>query len=188
MKPVLPVALAVLCCSGAASADDALREKVLKALASQPVKHFHFVQEKKLAVLNKPLITEGELTVNSNHAVSWQIQQPYSMRYDIEGNRIRETDAQGTRDIATGNNPLAAALNEAMSATFSGQWSAQQQVATVTADGTPANWQLQIVPRNVDLQKLVSHITVRGADSQMQQVSIAETNGDNTLIRLQALP
>ncbi len=189
MKPAcLAAIMTVSACAGSVCADDGLRAQVLQALASQPVKHFHFVQEKKLAVLNKPLITEGELTVNGNDAVHWQIQQPYQIRYDIEGDRIRETDAQGTRDIATGNNPLAAALNEAMAATFSGQWSAQEQIASVSALGIMGDWQLQIVPRNSELQKLVRSIVVHGSENHMQDVFIAESNGDSTHIRLQPLP
>ncbi len=168
-------------------ADENLRASILAGLAAQPQKHFSFVQEKKLAMLEKPLVTEGELRIAADRHVTWDIHKPYVMRYEISGDTIREIDANGERTIQTGGNPLAAALSEAMAAAFSGQWQGKERLASVTADGKTDNWQLHIQPHSADLQKLVSSIDVQGAQQTITTVQIRESNGDSTLIRLRVL-
>ncbi len=98
----------------AVPSDDSVRTNILTALARQPTKHFHFVQEKKMALLSKPLVTEGELTLQGEQRVTWNIQKPYVMRYELAPDVIREIDSNGERIIPVGNNPLAAALTEAL--------------------------------------------------------------------------
>lgn len=183
----LIVAVLAITSSLASLADSGLRDSILASLAAQPQKHFSFVQEKKLAMLEKPLVTSGELLVSADRRVVWDIRQPYEMRYEISGNTIREIDANGERVIHAGGNPLAAALSEAMAAAFSGQWQGKEELATVTAEGTHANWILHVTPHSADLRKLVGNIDVHGSQQAITTVQISESNGDSTLIHLQTL-
>jgi hypothetical protein len=179
--------------------DDALRDTVLAGLAKNTQQHFHFVQEKKLAILDKPLITEGELLLNNNHnnshekqqTITWDIQKPYELRYVLTPDSIREIDAQGERTVQISQNPVAAALTQAMTATFSGHWqdgahqNDKNSLAIITAQGTLASWQLQITPEAEELKPLIHMIAVDGANKIINTIVIAETNGDSTTIHLQ---
>mgnify|MGYP003559016704 FL=1 len=110
MRPVL-ICLALCLLSNVVCADNnQLREQILANLAKQSQKHFHFVQEKKLAMLDKPLMTEGELLLDKDNTVTWDIQKPYTLRYILTSDTIREIDAQGERALQTGQNPIAAAM------------------------------------------------------------------------------
>lgn len=168
--------------------DTHLRDQIMANLGKQTKKHFHFVQEKKLAILDKPLITEGELLLDKNNVVTWDIQKPYSLRYILTPDTIREIDTQGERTLQTGQNPIAAALTQAMASTFSGQWQDENELATIAATGTLDNWQLLITPQAAELKPLIKTLFVTGSDSNIASVVIAESNGDTTTIHLQALP
>jgi hypothetical protein len=170
-----------------------LRDHVLASLAKQPQKHFYFVQEKKLAMLDKPLVTEGELLLSDNqqdknHTVTWDIQKPYALRYVLTRDTIREIDAQGERTLQVGQNPIAAALTQAMTATFSGQWKDTDTLASIAATGTAADWQLQVTPLSAELQPLIKTIAVAGSEGIISTVVISESNGDSTTIHLKTLP
>lgn len=172
----------------AAHADDtALRDSILSQLSKQKNRHFHFVQEKKLAVLDKPLITEGELLLDEQQTVTWDIQKPFALRYVLTPNSIREIDAQGERTLQTGQNPLATALTQAMTTTFSGQWRDNNTLASVTATGNTQQWQLHITPQSAELQPLIKTMVVNGEHGSITTVTIAESNGDSTVIHLQTL-
>lgn len=173
---------------GSANADDALRDQVLRALSTQPQRHFSFVQEKKLAVLANPLITEGEMLIAGEHDITWDIRKPYVMRYEIHGEHVRETDENGTRVIAIGGNPLASALAEAMATAFSGHWRAQDSITDVHVEGSLQQWQIHITPRKDDFKKIIARIDAEGSAALIHSVKILESNGDSTLIRLQVLP
>lgn len=179
--------------SALVNADDKqLRDHVLASLAKQTHKHFYFVQEKKLAILDKPLVTEGELQLDENpqnktHTVTWDIQKPYALRYVLTRDTIREIDAQGERTLQVGQNPIAAALTQAMTSTFSGQWQDTDALANITASGTPADWQLQVTTLAAELQPLIKTISVTGAEGIISSIVIAESNGDSTSIHLQPL-
>jgi hypothetical protein len=186
--------LVLFCLSAMVHADDKqLRDHVLAGLAKQEHKHFYFVQEKKLAMLDKPLVTEGELLLDDNphdknHTVTWDIQKPYALRYVLTRDTIREIDAQGERTLQVGQNPIAAALTQAMAATFSGQWKDTDALASITAAGTPTDWQLQIHPLAAELQPLIKTISVTGNEGIISSIVIAESNGDSTTIHLKTLP
>jgi hypothetical protein len=185
--------LSIFFLSTIALADDAhLRDQILASLAKQPEKHFHFVQEKKLAMLDKPLITEGELllaqnTSNNSTTVTWDIQKPYTLRYILTADTIREIDAQGERTLQIGQNPIAAAMTQAMTATFSGQWQDNNALAHIVATGKFSAWQLLITPQAVELQPLIKTLSVTGREGVIASIVIAESNGDSTSIHLQAL-
>ena len=171
------------------AADSPLREQILANLAGQTQKHFYFVQEKKLSMLDKPLVTEGELQINQNpdgqeHTIIWDIQKPYALRYILTRNTIREIDTQGERTLQVGQNPIAAALTQSMTATFSGQWTDNDTLAAVTATGALADWQLLVKPLSADLQPLIKTIAVTGHEGMINTVVIAESNGDSTTIHL----
>ena len=172
----------------------ALRDAVLSGLTHNTQQHFLFVQEKKLAILDKPLITEGELlldnSLNQQQTVTWDIQKPYVLRYVLTADSIRESDAQGERTVPMSQNPIAAALTQAMTATFSGQWKADavsngDTLTSIIASGTLAAWQLHITPNADVLKPLITSIDVKGSDKTITTVVIAETNGDSTVIHLQ---
>jgi len=175
--------------------DMTLRDAVLSGLTHNTQQHFLFVQEKKLAILEKPLITEGELLLdnsgNKQQTVTWDIQKPYVLRYVLTADSICESDAQGERTVLMSQNPIAAALTQAMTATFSGQWKEDalsknsETLANITATGTLAAWQLHITPNAEVLKPLITSIDVKGADKTITAVSIAEANGDSTVIHLQ---
>lgn len=164
-----------------------LRDQILANLGKQTQKHFHFVQEKKLAILDKPLITEGELLLGDHNTVTWDIQKPYSLRYILTPDTIREIDAQGERTLQTGQNPIAAALTQAMTSTFSGQWQNSDALATITATGTLDSWQLLITPQAAELQPLIKTLSVAGSNGNIASIVIAESNGDSTAIYLKTL-
>ena len=187
MRPVL-ICLALCILSNVVCADNnQLRDQILASLANQPQKHFHFVQEKKLSMLDKPLITEGELLLDKDNTVTWDIQKPYTLRYILTPDTIREIDAQGERTLQTGQNPIAAAMTEAMTSTFSGQWKDNASLATIAATGALNNWQLLITPQAAELQPLIKTLSVTGSEGVIASIVIAESNGDTTTIHLQPL-
>lgn len=177
----------IFLCNMALADDSQLREQILASLAKQPQKHFHFVQEKKLAMLDKPLMTEGELLLDNNKTVTWDIQKPYVLRYILTPETIREIDAQGERTLQIGQNPIAAAMTQAMSSTFSGQWQDKQSLASIVAAGKLSDWQLLITPQAAELQPLIKTLAVTGKDGVIASIVIAESNGDSTTIHLQPL-
>ena len=184
MRHIL-ICLALCILSNMVCADNnQLREQILASLANQPQKHFHFVQEKKLSMLDKPLITEGELLLDKDNTVTWDIQKPYTLRYILTPDTIREIDLQGERTLQISQNPIAAAMTQAMTSTFSGQWKDTASLATITAAGALNNWQLLITPQAAELQPLIKTLSVTGSEGVIASIVIAESNGDTTTIYL----
>ena len=164
-----------------------LDKQILSKLAHQTQTHFHFQQEKKMAMLTKPLITEGELTLQDD-TVIWDIQKPYAIRYEIHRDLIKEVDTNGERSMSPSGNPLAAALTEAMLAAFSGHWENKENLAALSANGAITQWTLNITPHSTELKKMIQAIVVEGSENNIHQVSIQESNHDSTVIHLTAIP
>jgi hypothetical protein len=125
------------------------------------------------------------LLLGQDNSVTWDIQKPYRLRYILTPDTIREIDSQGERTLQTGQNPVAAALTQAMTSTFNGQWKANDALASIAANGTQDNWQLLITPQAAELQPLIRTMVVTGNHGTIASVVIAESNGDSTTIHLQ---
>lgn len=167
-----------------AYADDALRDRILTELTQHPEKHFRFQQEKKLAVLTQALVTRGVLHTDQQQRIIWEIQEPYTLRYELTRDEIRETDTQGTRSIKPAQNPIAAALTTALSATFTGHWQEQNALTHIEASGNNTQWTLEITPLAEALKPILKSIVVEGSTHTIHRIHITETNGDSTDIQL----
>ncbi|MFM0729252.1 outer membrane lipoprotein carrier protein LolA [Paraburkholderia sediminicola] len=172
-----------------ASAAEAAQSAGNPALVSQIASHLaqargvraQFTQTQTLAAMKQPLVSTGSLLFFRDRGVIWQIDTPYKATYVItdagvtevnaNGQRVTAHSAQGTRGVAQ--------VSKMMRAMLSGDLSALYSQFDVEAEGSAAQWRMQLTPNQPQIAQSIKGLQMNGGD-YLQSLRITLANGDIT--------
>ncbi|MEZ0601508.1 outer membrane lipoprotein carrier protein LolA [Paraburkholderia sp. IW21] len=173
----------------AASAAEAAPSAGNPALVSQIAAHLaqakgvraQFTQTQTLAAMKQPLVSTGSLLFFRERGVIWQIDTPYKATYVItdagvaevnaNGQRVTTHGAQGTRGVAQ--------VSKMMRAMLGGDLSALYSQFDVEAEGSAAQWHMQLTPNQPQIAQSIKGLQMKGGD-YLQSLRITLANGDIT--------
>ena len=172
-----------------ASAAEAAQSAGNPALVSQIASHLaqakgvraQFTQTQTLAAMKQPLVSTGSLLFVRDRGVIWQIDTPYKATYvitdagvaevDANGQRVTAHSAQGTRGVAQ--------VSKMMRAMLGGDLSALYSQFDVQAEGSAAQWRMQLTPNQPQIAQSIKGLQMNGGD-YLQSLRITLANGDIT--------
>ena len=173
----------------AASAAEGAQSAGNPALVSQIASHLaqakgvraQFTQTQTLAAMKQPLVSTGSLLFFRDRGVIWQIDTPYKATYvitdagvaevDANGQRVTAHSAQGTRGVAQ--------VSKMMRAMLGGDLSALYSQFDVQAEGSAAQWRMQLTPNQPQIAQSIKGLQMNGGD-YLQSLRITLANGDIT--------
>ncbi|KAE8759685.1 MULTISPECIES: LolA family protein [Paraburkholderia] len=172
-----------------ASAAETAQSAGNPALVSQIASHLaqakgvraQFTQTQTLAAMKQPLVSTGSLLFFRDRGVIWQIDTPYKATYvitdagvaevDTNGQRVTAHSAQGTRGVAQ--------VSKMMRAMLGGDLSALYSQFDVQAEGSAAQWRMQLTPNQPQIAQSIKVLQMNGGD-YLQSLRITLANGDIT--------
>ena len=122
----------------------------------------HFVEVRSSRLLKNPLRLYGEYRRPGNDTLVRAVQAPYAETTTIRGDQAT---------IARAGKPSFGAL-------LSGDQRAIARDFTVTAEGTRAQWRMQMVPKQAGLKQYVRDITLFGRGSELRCIQTRPARGD----------
>ncbi|WP_133647839.1 LolA family protein [Paraburkholderia flava] len=163
------------------TADTALVSQIAAHLAQAKGIRARFTQTQTLSAMKQPLVSHGSLLFFRERGVIWQIDAPYRTTYVITDAGVTEVNAQGRR-IDT-KNPRGsrgvAQVSGMMRAMLGGDLSALYAQFDVRAQGTPAQWRMQLTPNQPQIAQSLHGLQMEGG-AYLQTLHIALANGDAT--------
>ena len=146
--------------------------------------HGQFEQQKTIAVLPAPLVSSGRFSVEQGQSVVWEVVEPVQQTIRLSPGKIAletegKTETLGERIPRKG----AETITRIFMAVISGQWETLADYFAIETRGDAGKWHLMLTPLSPALAGYIRQIDIRGGEFT-EQVSIAETNGDSTHIRL----
>lgn len=165
----------------ASEADAALVSRIAARLARAKGVRSRFTQTQTLAVMKAPLVSTGSLLFFRDRGVIWQIDTPYKRTWVMGDGGMVVLDASGRR-VASGapqGSRGAAEIAKMMRSMLGGDLSALYSQFDVRAVGTPARWQMRLVPRQPQIAQSLRAIEMDGGDF-LQGLHITLANGDMT--------
>jgi outer membrane lipoprotein-sorting protein len=172
-----------------ASAAETAQSAGNPALVSQIASHLaqakgvraQFTQTQTLAAMKQPLVSTGSLLFFRDRGVIWQIDTPYKATYvitdagvaevDANGQRVTAHSAQGTRGVAQ--------VSKMMRAMLGGDLSVLYSQFDVQAEGSAAQWRMQLTPNQPQIAQSIKGLQMNGGD-YLQSLRITLANGDIT--------
>jgi outer membrane lipoprotein-sorting protein len=180
---VLALASPVFAAQPASASDTGLVSQIAGHLAQAKGVRAQFTQTQTLSAMKQPLVSTGSLVFFRERGVIWQIDTPYKATYVITDTGVSEVSANGQRTNTNSSNGVrgVAQVSRMMRAMLGGDLSALYAQFDVHADGTPAQWRMQLTPNQPQLAQSIKGLEMSGGD-YLQALRITLANGDVTRI------
>ncbi|MFX1736924.1 outer membrane lipoprotein carrier protein LolA [Paraburkholderia sp. A1RI_3L] len=161
--------------------DMALVSQIASHLAKAKGVRARFTQTQTLAAMKAPLVSTGSLLFLRERGAIWHIDTPYKATWVMTDAGIVTVDAAGTQTASRSAQGAraAAGISKMMRAVLAGDLSALYSQFDVEATGTPARWQMRLVPNQPQIAQSIASLQMSGGD-YLRTLRIAHANGDVT--------
>lgn len=162
--------------------EDTLSE-VMRALAAVPAVEAVFREEKTLAMLQEPLVTQGILYYRAPAYLRKQTLEPHLEEFQADGEWLTvETPGQGRRDFNLRGYPQLQPFVEVIRATQAGDRATLERYYQLEFQGTLNDWQLRLTPRDSQVAQYLTRIIIYGRKHWIDRIDLLEADGDRSVM------
>jgi outer membrane lipoprotein-sorting protein len=148
-----------------------------------------FSEKKFMHMLKQPIQSVGTLTYRAPDRLEKRTTAPEQSDLTVIGDRLLITQPNGDkREISLSDIPQISALVESIRATLAGDIAALDRYYAPTITGSAAQWQLELQPRDPNLQKMVAAIRIQGEGTALRRVDTTDPDGDRTEMSISSGP
>ncbi len=147
-----------------------------------------FSQQRKIAILSKPLLSEGQFLYRENAGICWAINNPFPATLVLTNSAISQKNEDGSEHVIDASkNPIIAELTGLFTSIFAGN---SQKILSAfdvyLLQDKPslmpkAGWMLGMKPKNDLMIGIPTEIRLLG-DGDLRWVWFSNKTGDQTLI------
>ncbi len=141
-------------------------------------------QEKHMAVLAEPLISKGVFSLSKSGDIVWQIDEPFSVRYAVQGDEIIREVAGESETITASSEPSVYGFFRMFGQIFALDADALKQYFSIylAPAATTGVWDMALVPSKAPLDEVVATLLISGRDGFLQKVTITEPGEDYSVL------
>jgi len=158
-------------------------EALMHRMASTTGVRAEFREEKSLALLETPLVSEGTLYFVPPSRMARITTRPGASALVIDGGRMSYTDEAGASDVDLAGNRVARSMVENFVVLFGGDLAALQERYRVDFGAEGTRWRMQLVPKAAPLSQFIASVELRGLGPKLEKILVREVDGDQTLTR-----
>lgn len=146
-----------------------------------------FVEKKYLAVLDKPVISSGEMNYTPPDHLEKYTLQPRTETMVLDKDMLTLERDKRRLTINLANQPEAQAFVDSIRGTLSGNRAALQKNYALYLSGTNEKWILTLLPSDQKIAALVQKITVSGSRDQVRSIEYLQADGDRSVLSIEPL-
>ncbi len=144
-----------------------------------------FVEKKYLAVLDKPVVSTGEMNYTPPDRLEKRTLTPKAELMVLDRETLTLERGQRKLSINLANQPEALAFVDSIRGTLSGNRAALEKNYLLHLAGTPEKWVLTLLPSEQKIAALVQRITVSGARGQIRMIEYLQADGDRAVLSIE---
>lgn len=163
-------------------------ERLLAGFAQQGSARATFIEKKTVRVLERPLVSSGELRFEAPDVLEKRTLRPRPELLRLEGERLTLEREDRKLSLDLRSTPEAAAFIDSIRGTLAGDREALERVYRLRLEGSAASWALTLTPREPALAAWVKRIRIAGRCADVTVIEVVHANGDSTLTSVQRLP
>ncbi len=142
-----------------------------------------YVEEKKIAMLKRPLRSEGTVLFAAPGLLLRRVEQPEKSAMLLDGEVLKVSDASGVRTIELGESPIVRHFVLTFVYVLRGDRSALEKLYTLSFKALEGDaWQLELVPKQADLKRFVARAQLQGHGVIVDRMTLLEETGDSTVM------
>jgi outer membrane lipoprotein-sorting protein len=181
------LALAVAAC-GVANAAGFDLQALTQQLAQVHSGEAQFVEDRRIEQLDRTIRSSGRLSFTAPDTFVRETLKPRHERMAVVGNQLTLTRGDRTQTALLDSVPEAAVIVEAIRGTLTGNRETLERYFDVKVQGSPEQWELDLVPREPRLRAQVPSLHISGRRAQVREVRMTLPDGDSSVMRIEPLP
>jgi len=140
-----------------------------------------FHEEKQIALLFTPIVTEGTLHYARPGRLARRTTSPAGQVVLVDGDTLRMRDGEHVETIDLGAQPVVRAFVDTFARLLDGDRAALERSYRLDfAAGQGARWTLTLVPRAAPLDRFLREMRFEGEGSALSRMVMTEVSGDVT--------
>jgi Outer membrane lipoprotein carrier protein LolA-like len=140
----------------------------------------NYVERRYLSVVKTPIESRGVLVYIAPSYLEKETQTPEHEQLVVEGDRITIEKGGDRHSFSRDDYPQIWGFIEGIRSTLAGDLATLQSVYAVTLEGSDADWQMLLQPRDAKMQEMVQQIRFSGSGPHIKSVVTQERDGDRT--------
>lgn len=186
-RPEFAAALLALCLAVAAPVRAAAFD--LKALMQQLAQvrsgEAVFEEDRRVQQLDQTIRSSGRLSFTAPDTFVRETLKPRHERMAVVGNQLTLSRGDRSRTTTLDSVPEAVVIVEAIRGTLTGNGATLERYFDTNLQGSPEQWQLELVPRDARLRGQVTYLRVSGRQNQVREVRMTMADGDTSVMHIQ---
>jgi outer membrane lipoprotein-sorting protein len=146
-----------------------------------------FVEKRYLGVLDKPITASGEMRYLPPDYLEKRTLMPKVETMVLDGDQLSLERDQRKFSISLSRQPEALAFVDSIRGTLSGNRAALERNFALSLNGNREHWTLTLLPGEQKIAALVQRITVSGRRNQVDRIEYLQTDGDRSVLDIQAV-
>lgn len=143
-----------------------------------------FVEKKYLAILDKPVISTGEMTYTPPDRLEKRTLTPKVETLLLDKDILSIERDKHKLSINLANQPEALAFVDSIRGTLSGNRSALEKNYALYLSGNADKWVLTLLPSDQKIASMVQRITVTGSKNQVRIIEYLQADGDRSVLNI----
>jgi hypothetical protein len=184
MAPRIECVALLACAALAHAAPEWTLERLLEGFAQTREARASFVERKQVRVLERPLVSSGELRFAAPDRLEKRTLRPRPERLAVAGDRLTLERGERRLELDLRSYPEIAAFAESIRGTLAGDRAALERAYRLELSGDANAWRLVLTPREEALRALVAKVTLEGSQARVQRVAIEQADGDRSLMQI----
>jgi hypothetical protein len=168
-------------------------EALLAQFAASPGLTARFSEEKRMALLREPLMSQGVLYFAPPDRLLRRVSEPVESSLLLRGDALTLGSARGARTIDLESHPVVRSFVDSFRLLLAGDVEALRAIyrvqfeAAEAAEAEQRRWEIRLEPLLAPVQRAIAWIRLSGRDRVLLELEVREVNGDVTLTRFSAV-
>jgi len=143
-----------------------------------------FVEKKYIAILDKPVISTGEMTYTAPDRLEKRTLTPKVETLLLDKDILSIEREKQKLSINLANQPEALAFVDSIRGTLSGNRAALEKNYALYLSGDSNKWVLTLLPSEQKIAAMVQRITVTGSKNQVRVIEYLQADGDRSVLNI----
>ena len=159
-------------------------ERLMQALARVQVGRADFVETKTIAMLDKPVVSSGQLFYVAPDKLEKRTLKPRPESMIIEGNTLVIERGRQNITMQVDSAPELAGFVNSIRGTLAGDRRALERSFALSLEGPPQRWLLTLKPLDQRMAAAVASIRIAGVQDDVRSVEILQADGDRSVMAI----
>ena len=159
-------------------------ERLMQALASVGVGRADFVETRTIAMLDKPLVSSGQLFYVAPDKLEKRTLKPRPESMIIEGNTLVIERGRQNMTLQVDSAPELAGFVNSLRGTLAGDRRALERSFALSLEGPPQRWLLTLKPLDARMAAAVTSIRISGVRDDVKSIEILQADGDRSVMAI----